>query len=224
MSSVTEFIHFHPKCSVKPEDPQNDEGQHLLQHFKNTKHQSGYISSAWGRAKEDENTIVWVVDWKDVHAGTQPSLLAPYLAPDTKVTVIFSTINPPISKTQTFTLNPVTELCALPFPSSLSPEEHRSLCERLANFRTALTENLPAGSQPTSWAMGQLERPGTLPHENSPSGQAMVHLLAVGWPSVDAHIAIKQTKEFTDSIAPIREKMLPPVAGLGMKHVSFQSV
>ncbi|GAB1215323.1 hypothetical protein ATERTT37_004509 [Aspergillus terreus] len=224
MSTVAELIYFQPKDSVKPEDPSSEEGRLLLEHFQTTKHQSGYHSSAWGRTVEDSKTIVWVVEWKDAHAGIQPQSLAPFVEPDTQVTVIYTTLSPSISKTDTFTQNPVTELCALAFPSSLTPDDHRALCNDLINFRNALTEQLPAESRPTSWAMGQVERPGSLQHEKSPTGQAIVHLLTVGWKSVEAHMAIKQSKEFTESIQPIRERMLPPVQGLGMKHVSFQKV
>ncbi|KAL4895094.1 hypothetical protein BDV59DRAFT_174432 [Aspergillus ambiguus] len=224
MSTVAELIYFQPKESVKPEDPSSDEGQQLLQQFQTAKHQSGYHSSAWGRTVEDEKIIVWVVEWKDAHAGTQPSSLARFLEPNTQVTVVFSTLSPAISSTDTLTQNPVTELCALAFPSSLTPAERRDLCDDLLRFRNALTEQLPAESRPTSWTMGQIERPGALQHEKSPTGQAIVHLLAVGWKSVDAHMAIKQSKEFTESIQPIREKMLPPVQGLGMKHVSFRKI
>lgn len=106
----------------------------------------------------------------------------------------------------------------------MTPDEHKALSDDLINFRVALTENLPEASRPKSWAMGYVERPGTLQHEKSGDGQAFVHLLAVGWESVEKHMEIKGTKEFTGSIQPIREKMLSPVPGLGMKHVSFTQV
>jgi hypothetical protein len=72
--------------------------------------------------------------------------------------------------------------------------------------------------------MGHVDRPNTVQHDKSPSGQARIHLLAVGWESTEAHEDAKQTKEFIDGIAPIREKLLPPVPGLEMKHVRFQKV
>ncbi|KAH8427584.1 uncharacterized protein LDX57_005298 [Aspergillus melleus] len=221
---VTEFIYFQLKSSVKPEDPANEEGQALLNLFTNTKHQSGYQNSAWGRTKEDESIVVWVIDWKDAHDGIQPALLTPFLAPSTQPTIIFSTLNPPTSKTHTLTKNPVTELCALAFPNTMTPDEHKALTDDLINFRTTLTESLPEGSRPTSWAMGYVERPGTLQHEKSADGQAFVHLLAVGWESVERHMEVKGTEEFGGAIKPIREKMLSPVPGLGMKHVSFKGV
>ncbi|KAE8367824.1 hypothetical protein BDV27DRAFT_154578 [Aspergillus caelatus] len=220
---VSEFIHFKLKPSVKPEDPSNEEGQALLQLFQTAKHQSGYKSSAWGRTIEDENIIVWIVNWADAHEGIQPQLLAPYLEPNTQVSVIFTTLTPSITETESLTTNPVTELVALTFPSSLTPDEQKKLNADLIEFRAALTE-LPKGGRPKSWAMAQVERPGTLDHEKSPSGQAMLHLLAVGWESVDVHKAARETEEFKRTIAPIREKAIPSIPPLGMKHVSFRKV
>ena len=72
--------------------------------------------------------------------------------------------------------------------------------------------------------MGWMDRPGTLDHSGSPSGKAMVHLLAVGWANVEAHKAARETKEFSESIKPIRERMLPPVQGFWMKHVPFRKL
>ncbi|GAB1194937.1 hypothetical protein BDV32DRAFT_147215 [Aspergillus pseudonomiae] len=221
---VSEFIHFQLKSSVKPEDPSNDEGQALLQLFQTAKHQSGYKSSAWGRTIEDENIIVWVVNWADAHGGIQPQILAPYLEPNTQVSVIFTTLTPSITETKSLTTNPVTELVALTFPNSLTPEEQKKLNADLIEFRAALTEKLPEGERPKSWAMAQVERPGTLEHEKSPSGQAVLHLLVVGWESVDMHKAARETEEFKRTIAPIREKAIPSVPPLGMKHVSFKKV
>lgn len=68
----TEFIYFQPKSSVKPEDPSSDEGHRLLQHFQTAKHQSGYQSSAWGRAVEDDKIIVWVVGKSLTHLTPKP--------------------------------------------------------------------------------------------------------------------------------------------------------
>ena len=64
---VTELVYFQLKSTVKPEDPANEEGQALLDLFNNTKQQSGYQSSAWGRTKEDENIVVWVIGQFHLH-------------------------------------------------------------------------------------------------------------------------------------------------------------
>lgn len=59
--SISEFIFFQVKPSVRPEDPNNEEGERLLSVFRNTQPESGHQSSAWGRSVEDDNTIVWAV-------------------------------------------------------------------------------------------------------------------------------------------------------------------
>jgi hypothetical protein len=62
MSQVSsEFIFFKVKCDVEPEDPGSDMGVGLMRVFLATKQQSGHHSSAWGRAVEDPNMIVWVI-------------------------------------------------------------------------------------------------------------------------------------------------------------------
>ncbi|GAQ07071.1 hypothetical protein ALT_4392 [Aspergillus lentulus] len=221
---VTEFVIFKLKSSVKPEDHSNEEGASLCKIFSATKQQSGHQSSAWGRTVEDENVVVWAVVWEDSHAKCQADLLTPYLEPDSKVLSFYTTLTPSPSETETFTTNPVTELATMTFPSSLNPEEHKKLNSDLINLRVALTEKLDEKSRANSWAMAQVHRPGTFQHPKSPSGEAFVYLLAVGWESVDAHMAARETKEFEESIKPIREKMLPAVEGLGMKHVSFKKI
>lgn len=59
--TVSQVIFFRVKPSVKPEDPDNEEGEALLRIFRTTQHQSGHEHSAWGRTAEDKDTIVWVV-------------------------------------------------------------------------------------------------------------------------------------------------------------------
>lgn len=59
--TITEFVFFKVRPSVQPEDKENDEGQALLGLFRSTKHQSGHLGSAWGRAEEDASIIVWVL-------------------------------------------------------------------------------------------------------------------------------------------------------------------
>lgn len=61
MNTVSEFIYFRVEPTVKPEDPNSDEGYALLRVFEAAKAQCAYRSSAWGRSVEDESVIVWVV-------------------------------------------------------------------------------------------------------------------------------------------------------------------
>lgn len=243
----SEFVFFKVKSDVKPEDPTSELGEGLMKVFCATQQQSGHYSSAWGRTVEDPNMLVWVIgsffivllffyvdvlllngnlpEWTDARCAILSSLLQPFLEEDQPVTAIYATLSPPIRGTNTLTENPVTELCFLLVASDMSPYETRQLDADLINFRTALLGQLPQEAAPRSWSMGHVERPRTVKHDKSPNGLATVHLLAVGWETVETHNNAKKTKVFVDGITPIREKLLlPPVPELEMKHVRFQKV
>lgn len=161
----------------------------------------------------------------DARCSANSILLQPFLLEQDKpFLTIYTTLNPPISSSDTLTKNPVTELCFLPFPSNMSASDTRQLNVDLINFRTALIVQLPPDARPRSWTMGEVNRPSTVAHEQSSSGHATMYLLAVGWETVDVHKAAKETQEFVAGITPIRKKMLPPVPGLEMRHVRFQKV
>lgn len=165
-------------------------------------------------------------DWSDPRSAIDIQLLDPFLAPENPQppSSLRVTFIPPLSITETLTKNPVTELCMLSFPSDLEVPAVKQVNTDLINFRTALVEQLPQSAGPRSWSMGRVERPSKLPHEKSPSGDAFAHLLTVGWESIEAHLKAKESDKFVQSIAPLREKMLPPIPGLEMRHVSFQKI
>ncbi|KAL2870778.1 uncharacterized protein BJX67DRAFT_378101 [Aspergillus lucknowensis] len=193
MPHVTEFIYFHVKPSVKPEDSSNDEGAALLQVFRATTQQSGHLGSAWGRTREDVNVIVWAIDWSDAHSGIQQtnSPLTPFLHEKTQITTLFTTLQPTDSNdslaTETLLSNSITELAPLPFPTSLSPQDRSSLSADLVAFRKALAEEVEEKVRAKSFLLGQVERPGEFKHGKNESGQAFVQLLAVGWESYEQH-------------------------------------
>jgi hypothetical protein len=230
MAHVTELIYFHPKPSVKPEDSSNDEGLALLQVFRSTTQQSGHIGSAWGRTREDENVIVWAIDWSDAHSGIQQtnSPLIPFLQENTQITTLFTTLQPTDKSdspaTQTLVSNPITEIAPLPFPTSLSPQDRSSLSADLVAFRRAFVEEAEEKLRTKSFLLGQVERPGEFKHEKAESGLAFVQLLAVGWESYDQHQEARKAGVFTEKIKPIRERMVAPLGQLGMVHVKFQKV
>lgn len=238
---VSEFVYFKVKRSVRPEDPNSEEGEALRQVFNVTKHQSGHSSSAWGRTVEDPDVIVWVIgksfytskvvyqannpEWTDARGSTTAVKLEPFLAATPQPpSALYTTLRPAITGTDTLTANPITELTALPFPSNMTAAETKALNTELLNFRTVMTEELAQEIAPRSWAMGHVDRPGTIKHTKSPTGQAVIRLLVIGWPSVQAHMDAKDTDQFERTIQPLRQKMLPPVPGLEMKHVSFQKI
>jgi hypothetical protein len=124
------------------------------------------------------------------------------------------------------TKNPVTELVSFAIPDDIAAKSHTQLNIDLNNFRDALVHRVqPADIKPVSWSMGQVERPTTFDHpDNSATGKAFAYLLAVGWQSKEKHLAVRDTKEFNDTIVPLRQVALSPLKGLEMRHVTFQRI
>ena len=170
--------------------------------------------------------LIKPTDWTDPRSTINIHLLEPFLAPENPQppSSLHVTFSPPLSCTETLTKNPVTELCTLSFPSDLDVLATRQINADLISFRTTLVEQLPQSAGPRSWSMGHVDRPSKLTHEKSPSGQAFAHVLAVGWENGEAHLKAKETEKFVQGIAPLREKMLPPIPGLEIKHISFQKI
>ncbi|KAJ5928841.1 hypothetical protein N7466_007797 [Penicillium verhagenii] len=223
--TTSEFIFFKVKPSVRLEDPDSEEGEGLLSIFRNTQHESGHQSSAWGHSVDDDSSIVWAVNWTDARGSASTDNLTPYLDPAAQPpTAIYATLSPPLCSAAALSDNPVTELCVLSFANSLSIPEMKQLNKDLINFRAAHVERLPEESRPNSWSMGHVDRPSMVQHAKSPNGQAVLHLLVVGWDSVDAHKKARETEQFVSSVSPIREKTLGAIPGLEVKHVSFHQI
>ncbi|EED23447.1 conserved hypothetical protein [Talaromyces stipitatus ATCC 10500] len=229
--TVTEFISFRLKPSVKPEEGEkNREGEELLDFFRETMLQSGHLGSAWGRTLEDENVIIWVIEWADSSNSTNLSRLEPFIDyskqdnPSTLLT-FYSTLSPSISESDTLTTNPITELVTFAVPSDISPEQHKQFNNDQVQFRDALINKAtPESARPITWSRGQIERPATFDHPDSASGKALVYLNVVGWKNREQHTQARDTKAFAETIEPLRKQVLTPVKGLEMKHVKFQKI
>ncbi|KAH8704847.1 hypothetical protein BGW36DRAFT_392603 [Talaromyces proteolyticus] len=231
--TVTEIVYFRLKPSIKPEDSDNHEGEKLLDLFRETILESGHLGSAWGRSLEDENNLVWVIEWADATNSIQLSRLEPFIDNDgdssnkydpTKLITFFTTLNPPISTTETLTTNPVTELVNFLMPSDISAENLSKFNRDIVTFRNETQKVQPADIKPVSWSMGHVERPVTIDHRDTPSGKAKAYFMAIGWQSKEKHTAARETKEFKETVAPLRTVMVSPVKGLEMRHVKFQKI
>lgn len=79
----------------------------------------------------------------------------------------------------------------------------------------------PGHDAALSFSVGWLNRPEVVKHPDSPTGAALLNCLVVGWRTVENHMAARKTPEFVDGTESIREKMLPPLEGMEMRHVTF---
>ncbi|WEW58030.1 hypothetical protein PRK78_003497 [Emydomyces testavorans] len=221
MAIVTQFVYLTLKSDVKPEDPDNDSGRLFLDGLNAAKQRCGYQGSCWGRTIENENNIVWIIEWKD-HTGCVPlSFCSPILEPDTAPIAFHTTLTPPLN--DMLTTAPVVELAVLAFPKEISPPEKTSLNHDLIHFRSTCLQ-LKEPKPPSAFSMGWIERPGSVAHQDSKSGQAQLLVLVVGWESKEQHEQARKSEEFGKSITPIRERMLPAIKALQMRHARFTAV
>lgn len=187
------------------------------------------------RQKEYINSYT---EWADSSNSIQTSRLEPFIDKNTqdnddddddddptKLITFFTSLSPPISTTETLTKNPVTELVSFAIPDDIAPKSLTSFNIDVNNFRDALVHRVqPTDIKPVSWSMGQVERPTAFDHSDSNTGKAFAYFLAVGWQSKEKHMAVRETKEFKDTVAPIRQAVLSPLKGLEMRHVTFQRI
>lgn len=143
---------------------------------------------------------------------------------------MYTTLTPPLD-IGTLCASPVNELCPLTFATSLTPDEYNAVGAALAKTRIELLENTPNPSdRPHHISMGHVDRPGIRSHPTSPSGEAFVIFIIVGWESVEAHKRARETAQFKENFPPVGEKMLPtgpgllPGSGWGMSHAKFHEL
>lgn len=155
------------------------------------------------------------------------SLLDAIIEPDSTPITFHVTMMPPIEKVipdpAKSTEKPpgAVEIAVLAFPDNLELSDKSSLDTSLIDFRSALLE-LKETKPPSSLSMGWVERPSTVKHPDSESGQASLVVIVIGWDSTEDHEAARKTDAFNESISPVREKMLPAIKVLHMRHVRFQ--
>ncbi|EDN07202.1 predicted protein [Histoplasma mississippiense (nom. inval.)] len=88
-----------------------------------------------------------------------------------------------------------------------------SLSSSASSSRTRLGDPGP----PRWLSIGWVERPGTVEHADSASGEAELAILVIGWESIQEHEAAIGTDEFERAIAPVRRKMFPGTKVLEMR-------
>ena len=108
---------------------------------------------------------------------------------------------------------PVTERLTFYFSGDLSESDMKSWDENMKKFVKVLEEN--AGDDykgsATGWVVEELDHEGV-------EGKAKAVTGAIGWASVEAHIAFRKTAAFKESIGALRDG----VKGREMHHVKFQ--
>lgn len=166
-------------------------------------------------------SLYYCIEWKDNTGCVPLSLFSSIIEPDTHPITFHTTLTPPLN--DMLTTAPVIELAVLAFPKDLSPPDKTSLNHSMINLRSTCLQ-LKESKPPSAFSLGWVERPGSVPHQDSKSGKAQLMVFVVGWESREQHEELRKTEGFSKAIAPIRKMMLPSMDILKMRHVRFTTV
>ncbi|KAI4230307.1 MAG: hypothetical protein L6R36_000118 [Xanthoria steineri] len=202
---ATEIATIPLQPGVDLEDPQSAAGEVLENTFSVLRQQDGYQRAYHGRQVENPNIWQLVIDWDSVDAHkkfmTQPSYepFAKHLMSiidDDIQSLLHAHLSPhPPSAALT---SPVTEMITHYFSANVSKSELSSFESSMKEFFRCLEENAEgfkgfAGG----WVVEEVE------HEDVES-KAKSWQSCVGWQSVEAHMAFRETKHFKDNVDLIR--------------------
>lgn len=110
---------------------------------------------------------------------------------------------------------PVTEVIGHYFSASSSESERSSFESDLNEFATVAEENAEGYKGFLGgWAVEELDHPKV-------EGKARLWQSLIGWDSVDAHMAFRETDAFKESVHLMRPETLKAST---LYHVSFQSI
>ncbi|KAL9043479.1 MAG: hypothetical protein Q9214_003337 [Letrouitia sp. 1 TL-2023] len=192
------------------EDPNTAAGKIWSDTLALLRDQEGYQRSYYGRHVEN---------WDSVDAHAKFTTQTYY---ETMVKNITSILDSPVNIIHTnFSPHPpspavsstVTEVVALYFPSTISDSEKSSFEESIQKFKKICEDHAKDyNGFASGWVVEELE------HEEI-EGKAKVYHCLLGWESVEAHLAFRETQEFQDNIYLMRPSNRKAAKA---HHVSFK--
>lgn len=209
---------------VDVDDPSTPIGKVVSDTIATLRQQEGYQRIYKGFRVESPNILQVYVDWDSIDSHTK-FMGQPYYGPfvknllsavDGEMGILHVEFNPhPPSAAVGETSSPVTEVVDHYFVADLSDSEKSAFESNLNKFVKVLEENAEgykgfAGG----WIVEEQE------HEDM-DGKAKVWHSCIGWESVDAHMAFRETKAFEENVYLMRPESKKAVT---MHHVKFQEV
>ncbi|KAK3077699.1 hypothetical protein LTS18_009539, partial [Coniosporium uncinatum] len=170
--------------------------------------QDGFIKSFYGRQVENKDMLQWMIVWRDVAAHmafTKSEAYQPFVkhistllsGPAYLHHVHFRTPFAAVASA------PVTEMLTMYFKPTISYAQQEE-AEKAVDELVAAAQRHASGFKgaASGWAV-ELIKHESLVNEIHEKGMAF--LVALGWESVDAHMAFRETKEFKRYIEPLRD-------------------
>ncbi|KAL1643709.1 hypothetical protein SLS58_004724 [Diplodia intermedia] len=184
--------------------------------------QPGLQRLAWGQSLENPHIVQMLIDWDAAtsHQAFQRSpAYAPFLA---NITSLLA--SPPRLTHHAFsssldavtTAAPVTELVSFYFPPTYATDDFVGPWADFARAAAEHAEGLRGSAG--AWADEDAVEHASLKKGEEGEGRGRLFLALIGWESVDAHMAYRDTAAFKESIVKLRAL----VSGIEMHHVDFK--
>ncbi|KAJ9651890.1 hypothetical protein H2198_008854 [Neophaeococcomyces mojaviensis] len=206
---ATEIAAFNLKDGKRPDDANSAAGQVLRDTLDTLTQQKGFQRAYWGREVENPDRFRLFVDWDSVDAHmdfTKTETYKPFLdrfsdIADLKnnVSMYHANLKPhPATEALSDHVSPATEILMVFFPADYSEADQKKFEDDLKKLvavieKEAKTYTASAGG----WVVEEVDIPGT-----SEKGKA--YQVLIGWQSVEAHLAFRETQPFKDNIHLLR--------------------
>ncbi|KKY22354.1 putative Protein of unknown function DUF3328 [Diplodia seriata] len=180
---------------------------------------------AWGQSLENPHIVQMLIDWDDAtsHQAFQRSpAYAPFLANITSLLASPPRLTHHAFSSSTTTLDavttaaPVTELVSFYFPPTYRTDDFVAPWDEFARVAAERAEGLRGSA--AAWADEDDVEHASLKKDGAGEGRGRLFLALIGWESVDAHMAYRDTAAFKESIVKLRAL----VSGVEMHHVDFK--
>ncbi|QDS71290.1 hypothetical protein FKW77_001258 [Venturia effusa] len=191
------------------------EGHTVITHMIATlSEQKGYLGIHFGRQHESPDDLVLAIDWDSIKSHKEFEKTEAYLPFVQEIATIMSKRSPPILHVEfrapmaTAAVAPITEMFTSYFPNDV---DQSNVETTLVEFVQNLGRNAKGCVAYTAgWIVEQLE------HEKI-EGKARAYVIAIGWESLEAHMAYRDTQTFKNDIVNVRAV----AKALTMYHVEF---
>ncbi|RMD43984.1 hypothetical protein DV735_g1140, partial [Chaetothyriales sp. CBS 134920] len=220
MPRATETVYLLLKEGANPEETGSRAESVLKETFTTLSNQPGCLRRYWGIQVEDPKVVIMSIDWEDVQSHKD------FMASDTygpfveQMGEIFDfETSPPFIYHVNFKSDsiparesPVTEFAPFNIVLNTSDSDKSAFEAKTVALMDHLKNNDKASTYALGWVIEDLENP------NTSDGKSRALLSLIGWPTVDDHLAARETSTFKELIAPIRASLVTPAAGQGMFH------
>lgn len=208
MAPVTEIALLPLKTGDYPDDTTSRTGQVWQDTLSTVLDQDGAQRCYWAREVENPDMLRLFVDWDslDHHKKFIASeVYKPFVDHlmsilDGEPTLYHASMTPhPPSSALSDTTSPATEVITIYLPSTYSADEQATFEDGIKKLIACVEENADGY---TGSAGGWVIEERPLP--KNASEKAKVYVAAIGWKSVEAHMAFRNTQPFKDNIHHLR--------------------